>query len=386
MADWTDSLRFASFRGVPFEVESVSFSGGRRVAVYEMPGRDQAVTEDLGRKPRLAPFAAYVIGDDAQAQSFTLIQALEADGPGLLVHPVFGELMVNSTDYALTLSWDQCRALSFSLSFVEAGELEFIDVDTGEELDAAADALDLSAADYITGALDTGGMPGVLVDAMAAISAALDAVEAIVATPFAIIADAAEIVSDIAALKARVSALAQAPEDLAAAMAALLARIGDIVGLRSLAGAAGEEMANAAPDTADARQRITNAYAVRRLLTQSALAAASRVLRDTDLTVYDDAISERDALAALLSAEQLSADDAGADACAGLRGAIVSDVTARAARLARLTTYTPPAVVPMVTIASRLYGDAERQDEIIERNGILHPLFVPAEALWVLTS
>jgi prophage DNA circulation protein len=386
MADWTDSLRFASFRGVPFEVESVSFSGGRRVAVYEMPGRDQAVTEDLGRKPRLAPFAAYVIGDDAQAQSFTLIQALEAEGPGLLVHPVFGELMVNSTDYALTLSWDQGRALSLSLSFVEAGELEFIDVDTGEELDAAADALDLSAADYITDALDTGGMPGVLVDAMAAISAALDAVEAIVATPFAIIADAAELVSDIAALKARVSALAQAPEDLAAAMTALLARIGDLVGLRSLAGAAGEEMATAAPDTADARQRIANAYAVRRLLTQSALAAASRVLRDTDLTVYDDAISERDALAALLSAEQLSADDAGADACAGLRGAIVSDVTARAARLARLTTYTPPAVVPMVTIASRLYGDAERQDEIIERNGILHPLFVPAEALRVLTS
>ena len=72
MADWTDSLRFASFRGVPFEVESVSFSGGRRVAVYEMPGRDQAVTEDLGRKPRIAPFAAYVIGARATRKAILL--------------------------------------------------------------------------------------------------------------------------------------------------------------------------------------------------------------------------------------------------------------------------------------------------------------------------
>jgi len=386
MAEWTDSLRFAAFRGVPFEVESVSFSGGRRVAVYEMPGSDQAVTEDLGRKPRLAPFAAYVIGDDAQAQAFELLQALETEGPGLLVHPVFGELRVNATDYAMTLSWDQGRALQFTLSFVEAGELEFITVDTGEDLDIAADALDVSVAEYLAGTLDTGGMPGVLTDAMAAVSSVLDAVEAVVATPFAIIADAADIIADIAALKARVSALAQAPADLADAITGLLARIGDLVGLRSLATAAGEEMATAVPDTDDARQRIANAYAVRRLLTQASLAAAARVLRDTDLTVYDDAIAERDALSQLLTDEQLSASDDGAVACAGLRMAVVSDVTARAARLARVTTFTPPAVVPAVTIAARLYGDTERTDEILTRNGIIHPLFVPAEALQVLTA
>ena len=387
MVEWTDRLRFASFRGVPFEVETVSFSGGRRVAVYEMPGRDQAVTEDLGRKPRLAPFAAYVIGDDAQSQASELLQALEAEGPGLLVHPVFGELLVNSTDYAMTLSWDQGRALMFSLSFIEAGDLEFITVDTGEELDGAADALDVSLADYLAETLSTDGFfPSVLTEAIAAVSAALDAVESIVATPFAIIADAANIVADIAALKARVTALAQAPGDLADAFQALLARIGDLTGLRSLASHAGETLATAVPDTDDARQKIANSYAVNRLVTQTALAAAARVLRDTTLTVYDDAIVERDALTTLLASEALSASDSGADACGVLRAAIVSDVTARAARLARVTTFTPPAVVPAVTIASRLYADTERTDEIIERNGIIHPLFVPAEQLRVLST
>lgn len=386
MADWFETLRAASFRGVPFEVETTGLSGGRRVAVYEMPGRDQAVTEDTGRRPRLAPFAAYVIGEDAQAQAYRLLSALEAPGPGLLVHPLFGDLMVNATSYSMTASWAEGAACSFDLEFIEAGDLEFLDVDTSTAIDSTADALDAVAAGSLASALSTDGFADfVLTDAIAAAGALFDEVEAIVRTPFALIEDAGDLVADVAALKARATELVAAPGDFADAVAALLARIGDLFGLRSLASHAGEELGTANPATDDATQALANSYAIRRLLTQSALAAASRVLRDADLDVYDDSIAERDALAELLDAEALSADDDGAGACGDLRAAVVSDVTARAAKLARLTTHTQAAAVPTLTIAARLYDDAERADEIATRNRVVHPLFARGD-LRVLSS
>jgi len=84
-------------------------------------------------------------------------------------------------------------------------------------------------------------------------------------------------------------------------------------------------------------------------------------------------------------AEALSADDDGAGACGDLRAAVVSDVTARATKLARLTTHTQTAAVPTLTIAARLYDDAERADEIATRNRIVHPLFARGD-LRVLSS
>ena len=74
-----------------------------------------------------------------------------------------------------------------------------------------------------------------------------------------------------------------------------------------------------------------------------------------------------------------------AGACGDLRAAVVSVVTARAAKLARLTTHTQTAAVPTLTIAARLYNDAERADEITTRNRIVHPLFARGD-LRVLSS
>ena len=45
-----ENLRPASFRGVAFEVESHSESGGRRVELHEYPLRDTPYAEDLGKK------------------------------------------------------------------------------------------------------------------------------------------------------------------------------------------------------------------------------------------------------------------------------------------------------------------------------------------------
>lgn len=383
---WTDTLRASSFRGVPFEVDTAGLDTGRRVGIHEIPGSDIATTEDVGRPPRVISMEAYVIGEDAVAQSIALLEALEAEGPGLLVHPIYGEILCRVTSARQTTSWDNGHCVLFSLSFIEDGELTFLSLDTGSALDDAISAMDAATLAEVTEQLDSEGFSlAVLDSAISAIDAALDAVEAVVATPMQALEDAGDIVAEIAALKLRATALAGAPEEFGAELQSLLNRIGDILGLRRLASGAGEAFTEPTPATADRVRASSCAYAARRAQCRYALSAACAYLRDADLTVYDDAIADRDAVASLIAAEEEQAEGDTLDGLRALRQALVSDITARVAGLPRVTEYTPPGVVPAVVVAYTLYGDAARDEEIRERNDIVHPLFVPVEVLSVLT-
>jgi len=64
---------------------------------------------------------------------------------------------------------------------------------------------------------------------------------------------------------------------------------------------------------------------------------------------------------------------------------VIQDVTARGGSLAHLYAYTPAQTEPALVIAQRLYGDPTRAGEIVARNAVIHPLFVPGgQALEVL--
>ena len=56
------SLLDASFRGVPFQVESITDKGEKSLAVHEYPYRPGAEVEDLGRKARVIPVKALFWG------------------------------------------------------------------------------------------------------------------------------------------------------------------------------------------------------------------------------------------------------------------------------------------------------------------------------------
>ncbi|MNN99925.1 hypothetical protein D3C81_2196910 [compost metagenome] len=52
MSEWRDRKQGASFRGVPFLVDTDSVPVGRRTQLHEFPQRDQPFVEDLGRRTR----------------------------------------------------------------------------------------------------------------------------------------------------------------------------------------------------------------------------------------------------------------------------------------------------------------------------------------------
>jgi prophage DNA circulation protein len=101
--------------------------------------------------------------------------------------------------------------------------------------------------------------------------------------------------------------------------------------------------------------------------------------------VYDDTIGLRNNLTAALDAESLNASDSTYEALQDARSAVWQDLTSRSRDGARLTTTTPVDTMPALVLAYDLYEDAERATDIVARNSLRHPGFVPPVPLRVLT-
>jgi len=110
--------RIGFFRGVPFRLGSYDFQGGRRNALHEYPLRDEPLAEDLGRRGRRFQFQAHVIGTTWELQRNALLRALEAKGPGLLIHPYLGQHTVLCDTFSVTEA-NQRRIAQFTLAFLE---------------------------------------------------------------------------------------------------------------------------------------------------------------------------------------------------------------------------------------------------------------------------
>lgn len=125
MTTWRDELHPASFRGVPFHVDSDSMPVGRRTQVHEYPQRDKPLVEDLGRVTREIKMAAFVIGEDFLIKRDALLNALDKPGAGELIHPWYGRLMVTATGCSVGHERREGGMARFDLVFVEDGEKGF---------------------------------------------------------------------------------------------------------------------------------------------------------------------------------------------------------------------------------------------------------------------
>jgi prophage DNA circulation protein len=117
---FTDSIRPASFKGVPFGVIDASDSRGRVTVTHEFPLRDRVFVEDMGRSQRTIQLTAFVVGPGYDKRRDALIAVLEEPGPGTLVHPWLGTFQVSLASPAtITHSAQDGGLVSFQLNFVE---------------------------------------------------------------------------------------------------------------------------------------------------------------------------------------------------------------------------------------------------------------------------
>lgn len=471
---WAESLRKASYRGVPFGVFGGDFRAGRRVAVHQYPGRDKPYIEDMGRSTRLIRLTGFLVtdslvygGGEVKSQRDAMVAAVERAGPGTLVHPTLGNLTVSVPDGGLQVieKWDHGRYFEINLTFIESGERVFPATrsSTVSLLDKLAKAFGLSAAlDFVRKVI--GG-----------ITAAINMVEGVIRFGKAIVSMVVSVVAGFQELVGRIQRDARSIMGLAGLMtgnygryangsvsSALVsskkARVSGSAGIakRSAVEAAASNNASATvmaellaanttnraavtaamatlttsastldastgdafvaavqgvldalvasiADPADAIALLTPlaSYTPEAFTSSSAIgdaqataqAATSALLRRLSLVAIaqvvaryapassDEALATLATVTVLVDAEITVAGDAGDDesyaALRALRQGVVTALTTTGATLPQLQTFTFKAPMPALVMANRLYGDAERQDELVQQADPIHPAFMP---------
>ena len=149
----------------------------------------------------------------------------------------------------------------------------------------------------------------------------------------------------------------------------------------------------AALTTPSRQAQATNRLILTVLTRTAAATEAARVASRITFAGRNDADQAKVALGASLDAVSDQVGDLGWDdvwsALMTLKAATIQDLTATEQPLPSLASYTPPAVVPALVIAQRLYGDDPttlfaQWADLVARNDVVNPAFVPLVALEVL--
>ncbi|EJG2197913.1 DNA circularization N-terminal domain-containing protein [Citrobacter freundii] len=430
---WRDRLRDASFRGVPFSVDDDDASFGRRVQLHEYPKRDKPYTEDLGRAARRLTINAYVIGDDYADKRDRLIAAVETEGPGTLVHPQYGEMQgsINGT-VKVSHSSSEGRMSRISFEFVESGELTFpvAGVATAQQLGQSGGLFD-DAIDSMFSAFGLSGVADfiqndVIADATAMINTVADAfkmVDSGVSAAMRLLqGDLSVILMPPSTTNDFIRALQKAwraGDRLSGDTSDLVTMIktmsgitldpglsprgtwptdsGSVVIQRTQSNLVASAIRSTAISTATST--VTTLAQPRNVpsqtpgaggesdiinITHPALDGAQSVSPGNAPPNWEDLNDIRAALNAAIDQEQLRIrDDYLFQKISVMRADLNHDISARLAQVERTAQRTPDDVLPALVLAALWYDDAGRESDILNRNTVRHPGFVPVGPLRV---
>lgn len=426
--NWTDRLQAASFRGVAFKVDGDDLQIGRRTVVHEYPGRDTPSVEDMGRETREYAITAYLIGPDFIAERDRLIAALEQVGPGELVSPWYGRMnVVVMGKQRISHSKKDGRMCVVSFTFVESGEDEW------------------PTATPLGSSLLAGRSTSLLDRAQSAFASAfgLDGLPEWMS--MATIEHASNLLGDVADMLGSAdgkmsSAMRLMHGDLGVLMPPpstawiFSRRLADVLDAGKGSSSTARSLLSLSNRTATASQtpsarpvgvwpsaaqdkqqadRLTNSVSelVRvNLIASSAQAVAlmpppsqptttparapaldsvvvTPPAEAIDTPTHDELEETRQTIIAAIDKEsERTTDDGVYQALRDLRRELVSTLRQQQQHASKLVTRTPSDTVPALVLAAEWYDDARRADELIAKNNLSHPGFVPPDPLRTLAS
>lgn len=423
-APWILQLRAGSFRGAPFEIDSHDYEGGRRIANHVFPYKDLAYTEDLGKKQRQFTINAYIIGQNYFGARKKLIEALETEGPGILVHPYLnGNKNVVVDEFKLTETTSDGGIVKFSITFKETGtKPEPVGVtDLKANVADYADALEDSASsDFLSfNVLSTASF--VFASATAMIGQASD----LMAKTTSGLPGDPEALSNLAYsirnLKGNSADLARRPGALSASIISSMKLLTSVLNIDGLLPENSKGIAIVRPDQAllDAKQgqqkrgaftglldfykglpptldttqsrktEKNNQELMNRMFTLAALSELSRVSTETSYGSTDEAIAQRDLLISTLDDFLFSGSisDETYGAIQDLQAAIQKAIPDPDGETPRLSLVPLSQTTPTLPVVYDLYESLDLENDVILRNHIQHPGFIsPAKPLEVIAG
>lgn len=375
---WRENLRQSSFRDAIFFVDSIDGTFGRRVVTHEYPQRDDPYSEDLGRRARQFTVSAYLVGIDYQLQRDALIEACELPGAGQLVHPYMGTLTVVCTGVTVRERRQDGGYCEISLSFTEDGKNQFpaAIANNSSAVSSAADALQAQASTDFVDTFDILGTPEFVREELAEVGNTLTA-------PFdSLIATATDLATDVLALRRDMLALMNEPEELADRFLGTIRRVTASAGSNKSSSKTLRDLTNSGQTITDVPQttgtrvkQATAQSAMVAMVEQMALAEQARVTVDRSYDSYQEAVDARAAFGDDLDAKAETASDDAYVAMTALRAKVMAALPDP--KLPEVQTIRPRQTIPAIVLAYQLHGDPERDTDIVDRNNVNHPGFLP---------
>ncbi|MEX5531849.1 DNA circularization protein [Pseudomonas syringae] len=469
MSTWRDSLLPASFRGVGFFIEKAVVPAGRKGQLHEFPQRDEPYFESLGKQSKVHTLTGFIVGPDCFEQRDRLLQALEQEGAGELVHPWLGRVQVQVGECGVTHNLSEGGLVRLDLKFYPANPLKFpvSTLNTRRQLLGASESLLDSALRRYRSVMATVDAVRINIQAL---RSALSGVFATIQrqfTPFmTIYSDVTALVHSLVNAPLTVSTLfttffasfdgdsrrarrANGTSSIGGASTGTSTGSGSGIstgggsGSGSASGSNGTAASSAAArsgsnggvssvETVDYRSVISEAtqqaeavsginlvsqssgldtgvtaQAAANLVQDALLVKVAKIvasmpvattvtpltvvpsldqqvtqaLQRVDVPVADDVIELRDTLSSAIWEASLKADPEHYLALNTLRQALIRHLNAVAASGVRLVDMKVSEPLPALVLAYRRFGDASRALEMVQRNRLAHPGFVPPGTL-----
>lgn len=400
---WREQLRRASFRNVPFFVDSADGEVGRRVELVHVAGTGDVIAQELGPEARSFTVTAYVIGPDYMTQRERLEDALVAEGAGTLVLPWRGELQaVVAGKVKISESKSDGGMARFTIPFVETvlTLTPIVTDDSRSQLATAATAATAAATAGVESRFDATKLTVTSRASLEAdIAKAAQAVASVESKMGGISTGSSQAATKALAIVNNVSSLVLAPSTLASSSVDLVKAVyssardfGEstlrVVGDSVLWAASAISLLSPSRDVVESVMRSAEVQdfglggatdecrlSMDVLLRVASAAEAASVLSTLPFESYDQAIDVAARSVAVLDDLDLVADDATFAEVGKLRAALVDHLSRVASALPELRTWVVPSPMSALLTAHLVWGDATREAEIIARNrdAVTHP-------------
>lgn len=390
---WKEELIPATFRAIPFWISSISTSFGRRNQVNEYPFEDVPNTEDMGRKVKKFTVNAYVIGDEYILTRDALVRAVEdVNTPGEFSHPTMGIFLVLPTDECEVV-FDNKRGgtETFKLVFVESGLNLFPSITNDATLQAAIAAAEAALSIYedFKSRLQTGDYPSFIGDnATSQVSDGIDLFNLASETGVSSGAGYSSFKKNSTDLQEDISTKITDPAFVGTAIQNLSQGLSDMYASPNDAYLAqrkllsyGNDYMPVQPITPTMQLINDNQSTIANLF--QGFAISQMVLMATRMT-FDSrqaAINVRNEISNFIDQKLFQLGDQGNNSQYGtlleMRARIVEDLTAKSKTLKNIVYVETKDSIPSVVFAYNQYGDADKDNDLIKRNNIANPLFLP---------
>jgi prophage DNA circulation protein len=393
---WRDELQPASFRGVGFGVVDIETLFGRRNELHEYPLRDDPYAEDLGRKAREFTINAFVIGSDYFADRDALVSAIEDDPtPGTLVHPTLGTKTVVPKECRVIFKNTEGGIEYFQLTFVEAGANQYPSSlsDTSFFTDAFASLGITDFISFFSSNFNVDGLQDFLSsDALSNTDSFIDKIMSILDVGDSSGTGFTDLISSLNEFENDAINQLTSPDTLGESITGIISQLSSVypdspeqvIAAQKRLTTFGDDFKSVPLTTPSRIQQAVNQVQMVSLVKNSAMAEMMRATSIISFPSRQEALRIRDDVDSYVRPQLVTLADRGEDqpylALSKVRVGMIKDINTRAATLKNIKYIHTADSVPALVLAYAHYEDSTQDEEIIKRNAIRNPVFVPGDS------